>query len=1101
MKTSLLHCAALILPLTLAGAKYSGAQQDTAPTPEPTRIVIEAEDMTGVNQNEFGFGPTWRVGRWGTDLYQNMNFGGVWASRLRTAMTDATSTPASAYSDITVPAAGTYKLWAKYEAPPFFNYAFGIKVQELDGAKRTVFQKTYGLLDSPKHFSFNDKLVRGSLYWDWGLDHDAAEGYEAKLAKGRYRVTLAKTANPQPAGGRSVDAILITSDLSELSAPHLPRYPLLDELRRANHVYFRFRNLSDQPVRIEWNHWNHRYPDFYAPSYRELVKFYDASGKEVVPEGGNEKAKGNWPQPLEAGASSVWYDLGPTMNVESTSPFTVRAVAATGSTSVNAPTLPVGVDIALAPDAKKIVKSFQTENGEPVLAFLVQPDLDRPDGVAYTKKNTDIYRDVARQLNATPRLGPIPKKIKIFGGTGTPFNSHDTGQDLELAQEFRHALGINTVEPNIFDRAYLDAIAKWWQPRGGIIERSMSYQHSQDIPGAVKKVNDSNVLPYFYFLSYGDEIGLPNVNTDDPAILEEFRGYVKASGETPQSLGLGNWEQVKPLNTLSADVAVKIGVLPEKPAGENPASKLKRLYWYSTQFRIHQGIEDFAAKTKALKAALGNEVESSANLGGMHPFFWMHQSSFIEAFKHNAMSLAWSEDYTYSQPEATRLVADFEASYLRKGTSYHDQRMQYYCMPHWPGNDPEILMQNAVMQWANNVKDLDWFNIGPDIWGTENYVAYRGGLPMWKTARTISGMAGLIEDDLLPARPVSTPVAMLLSESSDVWEVEGSSQGAVRPAENGKPATVASNISQEERKNLWYALRNAGYRVDFVTEDDVKEGLLDKYKVLYVCGQNLQRAAADKVKQWVQSGRVLYATAGAARKDEFDEPLTTLDEVLGRGAQKSYERFRGPLRAKLELLFLKPLDTLKIGDSTLDVLASKEEFVAAPGAQVLATYASDNSPAWVKNSFGKGMAFYTGALPGEAFVQKALPVVPAGKGGPESSSSHFEPVDFNATARAMILRPLQDAKIAPDTSTPQRGVVMGRLSSPHSTVVPIVNLIEQHDGTVKNLPITLTAIAKKPSKVWSCFHKDGVPFTYNNGTLTLTLPTLQVADVIVISNG
>jgi hypothetical protein len=1092
-KTFRFSIAPFALAVTLASGLAVRAQGTKPTDAEPTRIVIEAEDMTGVAQNKFGPGKGWQVGRWGQDLYQNMVFGGVWASRLRTAMTDATSTPAQAYSDITVPAAGTYKVWAKYEAPPFFNYAFGLRIQSLAN-KKTVFDKTYGLRESAKQFSFNDKLIKGDLYWTWGIDHDAAEGYQVTFpTAGRYRVTLYKTPNPAPAAARSVDAILITSDLSEISTPRQPRYPLLDELRRANHVYFRFRNLSDQPARVAWNHWNHRYPDFYAPGYRELVKFYDASGKEIIPEGGNEKAKGDWPQPLAAGAASVWYDLGPTMNVESTSPFTVSLLA--DGAKADTPSLPVGVDIALAPNAKSIVKSFQLGADENALNFLVQPDLFRKEGVEYTKKTTDIYNEVAQQLNAVPRIGPVPQQMKLYGTTGSPAPGAETAKDFDLAQQFRLALGLNTFQSNSTDKAEDDKTVAWRKQKNApLIERSVAYHHSQEPAKIAEMVKQNDIQKYFYYLSFGDEIGLPAVDVHDEAKVAAFREYVRAQGETPQTLGVADWEHVKPLSTLSADVAVKIGVLPEQTAKtDETTNQLKRLYWYSTQFRTQQGIEDFAQKTKEFKTLLGDQVETTANLGSMHPFYWMHQASFIEAFRQHAMSLAWSEDYTYCMPEATQLVADFEAAYLRKGASYHDTPMQFYCMPHWPGNSPENLMQNAVMEWANNVKDLDWFDAAPDIWQTENYIAYRGGLPMWQTLRTVSGMAGLIEADLKPARPQSTPVAMLLSESSDLWELNGNSQNAV------EPGSQESNVSQEERKNLWYALRHAGYRVDFVTEDDVKEGLLKNYKVVYVSGQNLQRGAADKLKQWVQGGGVLYATAGAARKDEFDGPLTTLDEVLGRGAQKSYNRYHGPLRAKLELLFLKPLDTMKIGAQSLDVLASKEEFAAAPGAQVLATYAGDGSPAWVKNSFGQGAAFYTGALPGEAFVQKALPVVPMGKGGPESNSSHFEPVNFNATARAMILRPLTDAKIAPDTTTPQRGVVMGRLSSPRSTVVPIVNLAEQHDGTVKNVPITLTGIAKKPAKVWSCFHKNGVPFTYNNGTMTLTLPTLGAADVIVIS--
>ena len=278
----------------------------------------------------------------------------------------------------------------------------------------------------------------------------------------------------------------------------------------------------------------------------------------------------------------------------------------------------------------------------------------------------------------------------------------------------------------------------------------------------------------------------------------------------------------------------------------------------------------------------------------------------------------------------------------------------------------------------------------------------------------------------------------------------------------------------------------------------MKEGLLDKYKALYISGQNLERGAATKIKSWVQNGGTVFATAGAARKDEFDEPLKDLDEVLGRGAVKTSVRFRGALRQKMELPFLKPLDRVTIGAQSFDALASKETFEPMKGAQVLGTFA-DKNPAIIKNTFGKGAAYYVSTLPGQALLHKAFPNVPMGKGGEEKNSSHFEPINFDATAREVILRPLLDANILPDASTPQRGVVMGRLASPRSTVVPIVNLAEQHDGKLKNVQLTLTGMGKKPGKVWSCFHKGGIPFQYDGGKLTLTLPTLQTADVIVIS--
>ncbi|HYG76263.1 MAG TPA: beta-galactosidase trimerization domain-containing protein [Planctomycetota bacterium] len=1079
-----------LLLLIYTGLSLAG--EAAPPAPEPTRIVIECEDMKGVAQDKFGPGSGWQVGRWGEDLYQNMIFGGVWASRLRMAMTDERDGNAEAHSIIEVPADGTYKVWVKYECPPNFNYAFGIRIAPEDSSDKPLFKKTYGLIDAPKHYCFTNDLKTGSLYWNWGIDHDAAEGYEVALPKGRYRVTLEKAPNPAPAGARSVDAILITSDLSKLSAPHFPRYPLLDELRRANHVYFRFRNQSDTPIRISWNHWGHRYNDFYSAQYRDKVSFYDASGKQLP---APAKNTGDWPEAIAPGQASVWYDLGPTMNTESTSPFLVNAVPEgtpkkkKGEKGEKTASVPFAVDIALQPNEKAIVKSFELGKGEATLSFLVQPDLHRKEGVEFTRKIPDIYREVARELNSKPRLGPLPKKIMLFASTG-----HDgAGAGIETEEEFRYALGLNTLG-GTHDKQKIDEVLKWWEPKGGLIPRSVHYHHSQKPAEVIEKVKKAGIEDHFYCLSYGDEIGLPAVDVNDPAKIAGFRDYIKAHKETPESLGLANWEQVKPLNALSADVAVQIGVIPkETPKTEQSALQLKRLYWYSLRFRSDQGIKAFAEKTKELKAGLGNSVESTANLGGMHPFYWMHQAAFIESFKHKAMSLAWSEDYTYCQPEASRLVVDFEAAYLRKGASYHDTRMMFYCMPHYPGNTPEHLIQNAVMLWGQNVKDLDWFNISPDAFSTENYVTYRGGLPIWRTIRNVSGMAGLIEDDLLAARPAAAPVAMLLSEASDVWELEGKSQNDINPG------SVATNVSQEERKNIWYALRLAGYRVDMLTEEDVADGLLKKYKALYICGQNLERKAAAGIKEWVQSGGVVMATAGAARKNEFDESLTVLDDIFARGPQKSYDRYKGALRAKIELLFEKPKDQLVIGSSVLDVLCSREVFEPQASAEVLGRYKSDNSAAWIKTSPGKGKAYYTGTLPGQAFVRQAMPVLPVGKGGGEKTFSHFEPVNYNETAREMILRPLAENKILPDISIAHRSVVASRLDCAASTLLPISHLAEQHDGKLKNLEIRLSGVEKKVSKVWSCFHAKGFSFKQNGSEVIFKLPSLQSADVIVLT--
>ncbi|NUQ63088.1 MAG: hypothetical protein HUU20_11480 [Pirellulales bacterium] len=1045
--------------------------------------------MEGVHQDRFGPGEGWQVGRWGHDLYQNMIFGGAWASRLRAAMTDADGNPAEIHADFEVPADGVYKVWVKYECPPHFNYAFGVRIEPLGPAGPAVFNRVYGLRQSAKHYCFNDKPHQGDLYWNWGIDHDAAEGYDARLAKGRYRITLSKMDNPGPKGARSIDAILITSDLSDISAPHLPRYPLLDELRRANHVYFRFRNppQAAAPIFITWNHWNHRYPDFYQPAYRELVEFYDEHGKRLT--GGKN---GDWPGGIAPGSAGPWYDLGPTMNTESSSPYLIAAHpkdAAPDSAS-----LPFDVDIALAPNAKAIVKTFTCEPGEKALAILVQPDLHRPEGVAHTKTIREICGELTRELDRQPRLGPLPRKIRLFGASGGITSHGVLADEVGVHMALREAMGLNTFPINT-DPRVVPAILAWARDHGGIIERSLCYHHSQDPQEISNWVRKGGVEKQFYYLSFGDEIGLPATDANDSRAVEAFREFLRNRGESPQGLGLAGWDQVKPLAALSGDVAVRIGVLPD--AGKADAAGiagLKRLYWHSLAFRTEQGIASFAEKTRTLRAALGNEVHTSANLGSMHPFYWMHQSSFIEAFKHQAMSLAWSEDYTFCQPEASRLVADLEAAYLRKGAAYHDTPMQFYCMPHWPGNNPDQLIQNAVLEWGQNVKDLDFFSATPDTWSTENYVAYRGGLPTLRAIRTISGMAGAVEDYLVPARTEPAPVAMLLSETSDVWETEGKGQGAV------EPGSAASNVSQEERKNLWYCLRYAGYRIDPVTEADCADGLLKNYSALYVCGQNLHRQAAAAIRSWVEAGGIVFATAGAARKDEADAPLTALDEVLGRSGQTAYQRYRGPLRARIELMFLPALDEIGLTDgSAVAVYGSREQFQVGPEAEVLGSY-KDGKPGWITRRFGKGRGYYCGALPGQAFVKAALPTTPPGKGGPPGRPAMTEHLGHDPAAAAMILRPLEEAKIRPDVVVDHRGVVTNRLKAEGATILTVVNLALQADGPLKNVEIQVRNV-RPVQRAWSCFHPKGPLLKgADDRSVVLRLPAIGPADVVVLQH-
>ncbi len=1114
-------------------------------------VAIECEDMSGVTAMGTP-GGGWKFAKWGTDLMQNNTFGGHWSSRMANAMSDP-SDPTKAeeiFQDVKIEKDGKFKVWAKFECPPLFNYPFGIKIVKMEGGKpgATVFDKTYGMRDGIKHYSFNDKTIKGDLYWTWGLDHDAAEGFETDLTKGDYRLVLYKSKNVGDTGPRSVDAILITSAITDVLSPGDARFPMLADLQKLNHCYFRFTNTGNKPIQIEYNHWAHRYNNFYNMGPAASIRFYDAQGKIILGEGGKPLSipNGIWKKPIAPGESSPWIDLGPTMTTENSSPTMCIATpldekgnAAPAGPARLASQREAGLrmDIALEPSAKAIVKTFEKPKNVSELGVIVMPDLHREEGLAYTVPVTEGYAEITRKLNTVPMVGPLPSKIRMMGYIGSPVMGFQDASDpsFPYSMEYNIALGLNTVCFAVAEGKQWNDAAAYYKAKGlNFMLFSGFYQHTKDLdvmkrvvyetdPADPKKPTDKlrpGIKDRLRYVSYGDEIGIPSIDTKSPEVIAAFRKYLKDNKVDPAALGFKSLDEAVPLTGFTLEELAGVGIVPKKDAAGKPVlpvgaegAKYKALFWWTHEFSIVQGCLSFAKLTQEMTALVGPQFLTSANLGGMHPFYWMHQSSFIEAFRHKGMTLAWSEDYDYTQPEGSRLCVSFLGAYLRAGAKYHDTPMQMYVMPHYPGNSGRHLLNNVISLWGQGSKDVDWFSVPIDGWTTENYLHTRGGVETGRVMRVTSGMAGNVEDALLPAKVRAGRVAILLSEASDLWEVEGIGQSIVAPG------TVATNASQEERKAMWYALRKAGYQVDLITENDVAEGRLKPYKAVYVCGRNLDTRCVPIINEWVKAGGTAVLTAGAARKDQYNEPLTGMDAIVGRTAEvKKAEFYKGPLRSKLELLFLPSLGKIKTEGGVFDARATREDFVPAAGAQTLATF-EGAGPAAVAMKTGSGTGYYIATLPGQAMLFAGLPKRPQGKGGPDNNPVHFEPETLDPAATGLILAPLNKAGIKPDVITGSPMIIADILDGPASTVLTVNRLSNPPAGwkpgslgeagktlayvldpswpTAKNVKIVIPGMAK-PSKVYTALKAKGVTAEPSPEGLVVTLPELDAGDVVVL---
>ena len=124
---------------------------------------------------------------------------------------------------------------------------------------------------------------------------------------------------------------------------------------------------------------------------------------------------------------------------------------------------------------------------------------------------------------------------------------------------------------------------------------------------------------------------------------------------------------------------------------------------------------------------------------------------------------------------------------------------------------------------------------------------------------------------LLGQKRAKADIAMLLSESTDVWRTETSSRGSRR------------NYCKSEMRGDFYALRFSGYRVDFVREHMVEDGFLDGYKVLWATMRNLNRVSQQTILEWVKRGGTLVLTPGALTHDEADDPSPLFDAWRAEG--------------------------------------------------------------------------------------------------------------------------------------------------------------------------------------------------------------------------
>src|SRR6185369_8223312 len=111
--------------------------------------------------------------------------------------------------------------------------------------------------------------------------------------------------------------------------------------------------------------------------------------------------------------------------------------------------------------------------------------------------------------------------------------------------------------------------------------------------------------------------------------------------------------------------------------------------------------------------------------------------------------------------------------------------------------------------------------------------------------------------------------------------------------------------------------------VDVITEDDIADGELKKYEVVYFAGEWIDTRAVAKLDEWVKAGGILYATAGVGHLNQFGEPEPAMMKLLGlKSAATTKDTVI--IRTLLELPLLPAIGTIEFDGKKVEAVGMKQ---------------------------------------------------------------------------------------------------------------------------------------------------------------------------------
>jgi hypothetical protein len=989
-------------------------------------VAVEAE--------EFKIEKGWKVIRVGEGNYTVDIIGFCHMGGERLLQADAADTTASAVMNVNVPEAGDYVLWARYEYPAFTEAIFKVVVEQ--GGKK-VAEKVMGKKDNDR-LCFNDARLRPQYDPPWGPEGTAEEPLDVKgLKAGPAQIRLlaqAQSGGPGISANRNIDLIYLTRNTEPVMKDGKPNPASWWAQGGGAGALYPILNAFRDSRGARWE-------VAVVNKGSKPIAMTAEHAYNRVPWGQNEALF----KDLAPGATSAWIPLAK----QDTAHFSMTKFAAAEP-----------FELQLRPVGGSPVGKWTPDGGAVRLYIPPYPIWgEKP------KTPMEAIDAVLAHLKKTPAPGKNPTVPLAYGGWIFIDQSGVYGQKYG---ELYKAIGMRALPSTLQDKSVMD---KMGLPLTRSAQAMLYRQYPT--PGNIAKVKETfeknGLMAQLKFFDYGDEIHFSEWM--EPATQGK-------KDQIPQMWK--DWYAKRfPGKALPA----------EKPDSSAAASRANpRLFVDSTMFYENLVMEWVAAGNRAAKAALGPDVLCGANYAA-HPFYYPSVPMYVHWFRRGAADWGRHSEYFWQVCQPGPMINGYIAEHFRAGMRFNPKAInRQYTMPHSPGNTEASFMRTAFSHLAHGAKALDYFGIGMNECFTENHIDHRDQ-DRFRQIRDVNHAMGLVEDVWPQSEGVQSEVAILLSESTERWDMAGVAGDKASHSMFGEDFRKIRLSYHLDRVGLWKALTFAGASPDLLIEEDLKADRLKGYRLLVVVGDSIPVEAAAAIEQFAKAGGTVVATAGVGRYGAYREANPAMQELFGIASRTLEERetFIRPLQ---EMQLLKPQGMIVGEGWELPALAIHERIKPAADTEVLATHKDGGGPAIIGRKLGKGRTIYVSALPGVAYVWSALqPPRVADRG----VNTHQVPVNFDAGATALVTRWLADAGVEPLVRMGGSLIDTRLVKSGKTYVLPVANF----NATVGQ-DVTFSLKLEGSVKTVTSAYRGVLTAATESGRVVFTVPQLGYGDLIRI---